>query len=456
MKKAALHNLGCKVNEYETEAMEQLLVSAGYEIVPFTEKADLYIVNTCTVTNTADRKSRQMLHKARQTNPEAVIAAAGCYVNETGDRLLEDGAVDLIIGNNEKKNLLQILSDYENDPGQKKAAVPDIACEKEYEMLSIDRAWERTRAFLKIQDGCNQFCAYCLIPYVRGRVRSRREEDILKEAEKLAAGGVQEIVLSGIHISSYGMDFDHPGKNLRTPEASEKWTNHHLLSLIRKLRAIEGVRRIRLGSLEPGIITKEFVQQIAAFPEICPQFHLSMQSGCLATLQRMNRRYTPEEFAAAVMLLRKYFTLPAITTDIIAGFPGETQEEFEDTLRFVEKVHFAKTHIFKYSKRKGTAACELPDQVTEAMKTARSKALLSLDRQNRKAYVTELKIFPVEVLFEEQTEVAGMNYWIGHTMENVQALMASEDNLANRILRCRILMVTDEGYALCAAEERKS
>jgi threonylcarbamoyladenosine tRNA methylthiotransferase MtaB len=453
MKRAALHNLGCKVNEYETEAMEQLLVSAGYKIVPFTDSADLYIVNTCTVTNTADRKSRQMLHKAKQKNPDAVVVAAGCYVNEVKEKLLEDPAVDIIIGNNEKKNLLKILQDYTADPSHGNEAVPEIGEERSYEKLAITRTYDRTRAFVKIQDGCNQFCSYCLIPYVRGRVRSRQMPDILDEVDALVKNGVKEIVLSGIHISSYGLDFDNPDRNVRTPDASEGKTNRYLLSLIRGIQRAEGVQRVRLGSLEPGIVTREFVQQIAAFPTLCPQFHLSMQSGCDETLKRMNRRYTTEEFARAAELLRRYFTLPAITTDIIAGFPGETEEEFGETLRFVEGMHFAKTHIFKYSRRSGTAADALPDQVTEAVKNARSKALLSLDRQNRKSYAEALKEFPVEVLFEDQMERAGMLYWTGHTQENVPAILASEKNLSNTIMKCGIISVTEEGYVLCEAAE---
>ncbi|MCI1722172.1 MAG: tRNA (N(6)-L-threonylcarbamoyladenosine(37)-C(2))-methylthiotransferase MtaB [Lachnospiraceae bacterium] len=452
MKRAALHNLGCKVNEYETAAMEQMLVSAGYEIVPFTEAADLYVVNTCTVTNTADRKSRQMLHKAKQANPSAVVVAAGCYVNEVKEKLLEDPAVDIIIGNNEKKNLLKILKEYEEDPARGKEAVPEISSEDSYERLSVTRTYDRTRAFVKIQDGCNQFCSYCAIPYVRGRVRSRRAEDILEEVSALAENGVKEIVLSGIHISSYGLDFDEPGRNVRTPEASEEKTNLHLLELIRALQKMKDVHRIRLGSLEPGIVTREFVQQAAAFPLLCPQFHLSLQSGCDATLKRMNRRYTTEEYEKAVVLLRRYFTLPAITTDIIAGFPGETEEEFAETLRFAEKIHFAKTHVFKYSRRRGTAADVLPDQVTEAVKTARSKALMSLDRQNRFAYARALSEFPAEVLFEDRMEMAGISYWTGHTEENVTAVMASEKDLSNTIVRCRILSVTEEGYVLCEAD----
>lgn len=450
-KRAAFHNLGCKVNEYETEAMRQILEDAGYRIVPFEDKADLYIVNTCAVTGVADRKSRQMLHKARQMNPSAIVAAAGCYAEEAKEKLLDDPAVDLVIGNNEKAQLLKILKDYEADTGNRDF-VPGIVSAKTFDKLSIKSTPDRTRAFVKIQDGCNQFCSYCLIPYVRGRVRSRNPLSVTEEVRSLVKNGTREIVLSGIHISSYGLDFDHPGQNIQTPYASEEKTNEHLLALIRSVADIEGVRRIRLGSLEPGIITEQFAAELAGIPTLCPQFHLSMQSGCDATLKRMNRRYTKEEFALKCEILRRAFPYPAITTDIITGFPGETEKEFRETLQFVEAIHFSKTHIFKYSRRKGTAAYDMPDQVTDALKSARSRALMAIDRQNKQKYAEHLGLYTVEVLFEDMVTRAGITYWQGFTREYVPAIMASEKNLANEIRICKILDVTQDGDVLCAEE----
>ena len=334
MKKAALHNLGCKVNAYETEAMQQMLEQAGYEIVPFDEKADLYIVNTCTVTNIADRKSRQMLHRAKKQNPEALVVAAGCYVQAAEEELKADGAVDLLIGNNRKKDLLSILEAYE--AGVEEDAVIDIGRTKEYESLFVTQTAEHTRAYVKVQDGCNQFCSYCIIPYARGRVRSRRREEVCEEIRKLAQAGYQEVVLTGIHLSSYGLDME--GENL--------------LSLIASVHEIEGIRRIRLGSLEPRIITEEFAKALAGMEKICPHFHLSLQSGCDATLKRMNRRYTAKEYKEACELLRRVFDRPALTTDVIVGFPGETEEEFNQTLSFLREIRRFETHVFKYSRRR--------------------------------------------------------------------------------------------------------
>ena len=451
MPKAAFHNLGCKVNEYETEAMKQQLIGAGYEIVPFDETADVYVVNTCTVTQMADRKSRQMLHKARQKNPEAVIVAAGCYVQEAGERLLKEDSVDIVVGNNEKSRLAEILKEYAKAPEVARQFVPDINTEKDYESLFLEKPVDRTRAFMKIQDGCNQFCSYCLIPYVRGRVRSRFRKDVLDEAETLASNGVQEIVLTGIHISSYGLDWTARGAaGARTPDASEQKTNMALLELIEALGAIEGIRRIRLGSLEPGIVTGEFARRLAGCEKVCPQFHLSMQSGCDATLKRMNRRYTTADFAQSVERLRQVFDRPAITTDIIAGFPGETEREFEMTMAFVESIRFAKTHIFKYSRREKTVAYDLPDQVPETVKTRRSQALIELDRSMQKAYIKSIIDKKLEVLFEEKTEMSGMTYWKGHTKENLPSVLASEEDLENRILNCRYLAAAPDGAILVA------
>ena len=351
-KKAALHNLGCKVNAYETEAMQQILENAGYEIVPFTEYADVYVVNTCSVTNMADRKSRQMLHKAKKMNPDAIVVGAGCYVQTKEAEALLDDTVDIVIGNNKKHELLSMLEAYENDHG-KCGNVIDINHEKqEYEEMFLERTAEHTRAFIKVQDGCNQFCSYCIIPFARGRVRSRSRDSVLDEVKTLSANGYKEVVLTGIHLSSYGIDCDD-----------------NLLSLILAIHEVEGIERIRLGSLEPRIITEEFAQTIAKLPKMCPHFHLSLQSGCNATLKRMNRRYTAEEYYEKCQLLRKYFDNPALTTDVIVGFPGETEEEFKITEEYLKKIHFYEMHIFKYSVREGTKAAVMPDQVPEQKKT---------------------------------------------------------------------------------------
>lgn len=375
MKKVALHNLGCKVNAYETEAMQEMLEKAGYEIVPFKEGADIYIINTCTVTNIADRKSRQMLHRARRMNPAAVVVAAGCYVQAQEEKQEVDPCIDIVIGNNKKQDLLKILQEYENEHAEKEAARPnavsvremlDINHTKEYEPLRLSKTGEHTRAYIKVQDGCNQFCSYCIIPFARGRVRSRAKADVLEEVRRLAENGYQEVVLTGIHLSSYGIDLEE---------------TESLLSLIRAVHEVRGIRRIRLGSLEPRIITEEFVQELASLEKICPHFHLSLQSGCDTTLKRMNRRYSSEEYFEKCLLLRKYFDNPALTTDVIVGFPGETEEEFEQSRAFVDKVDFYETHIFKYSKRQGTKAAVMENQVPEQVKAQRSDNLLALNEK---------------------------------------------------------------------------
>ena len=428
MKKAALHNLGCKVNAYETEAMQELLEQNGYEIVPFQEGADIYIINTCTVTNMADRKSRQMIHRAKKMNPDAIVVAAGCYVQaqENSDKI--DECIDIVIGNNKKQNLIEILEEYEQKRKEADGVfvqqeVIDINHTKEYEELHLTKTAEHTRAYIKVQDGCNQFCTYCIIPYMRGRVRSRRKEEVVEEVSALAANGYKEVVLTGIHLSSYGVDFE------------EKET---LLSLIQAVHAIEGIERIRLGSLEPRIITEEFASALSALTKICPHFHLSLQSGCEETLKRMNRRYSAEEYFEKCMLLRKYFENPALTTDIIVGFPGETEEEFEESRAFVEKVNFYETHIFKYSKRQGTKAAVMPNQVPEPEKTKRSNTLLALDERNRKAYEEQFAGKETEILVEEQMEKDGKTYWIGHTKEYIRLAILSDENLSGRLLRVTV------------------
>ncbi|BFL21282.1 tRNA (N(6)-L-threonylcarbamoyladenosine(37)-C(2))-methylthiotransferase MtaB [Mediterraneibacter gnavus] len=422
MKKVALHNLGCKVNAYETEAMQEMLEHAGYEIVPFQEGADIYVINTCTVTNIADRKSRQMLHRARKMNPDAVVVAAGCYVQAQAEKQVIDPCIDIVLGNNKKQDLLTALQAYEEAHGDLREVI-DINHTKEYENLHLTKQGEHTRAYIKVQDGCNQFCSYCIIPYARGRVRSRAKEDVVAEVTDLAKNGYQEVVLTGIHLSSYGIDFEN---------------EDNLLSLIRAVHEIEGIKRIRLGSLEPRIITEEFVQAIAALPKMCPHFHLSLQSGCNETLKRMNRRYTSEEFYEKCEILRKYFEKPALTTDVIVGFPQETEEEFETTYEFLKKICFYETHIFKYSKREGTKAAVMQGQIPEQIKAKRSARLIELGEENRRAYEESFLGKTVEVLVEEKSDVNGKEMWTGHTKEYMKIALESEKNLQNCILNVQI------------------
>ena len=415
--KVALHNLGCKVNAYETEAMQQMLEAAGYEIVPFEPGADIYVINTCSVTNIADRKSRQMLHKAKKMNPDAIVVAAGCYVQADTKKAEADASIDIIIGNNKKQELIPILESYRTGH-QKTTECVDINHTKEYENLEIDRTEEHTRAYLKVQDGCNQFCTYCIIPYARGRIRSKKTEDVVNEVKRLAASGCQEVVLTGIHLSSYGKE---------RPEDQE-----NLLTLIQAVHQVDGIERIRLGSLEPGIITEEFAVAISSLPKVCPHFHLSLQSGCTTTLKRMNRRYTAEEYREKCEILRKYYPAPALTTDVITGFPGETEEEFEESRSFVDSIHFYETHIFPYSKREGTKAAGMPDQLTEQVKKERSRILIALGKEHQREYMEQFLGQEKEVLFEEQQTVEGQEYWTGHTMEYLKIAVISEENLENK------------------------
>ena len=425
MKKAALHNLGCKVNAYETEAMQEMLEKAGYEIVPFREGADIYIINTCTVTNIADRKSRQMLHRARKMNPDAIVVAAGCYVQAQAEKEEVDPCIDIVLGNNRKKDLIAVLEEYQ----QKKAGgecleeVEDISRTREYESLSLTRPGDHTRAYIKVQDGCNQFCTYCIIPYARGRVRSREIDDVIREVRALAENGYREVVLTGIHLSSYGIDFDG---------------ERHLLELIRAVHRVDGICRIRLGSLEPGIITEEFAQALAALPKMCPHFHLSLQSGCDATLKRMNRRYTSGEYEEKCRILRKYFDRPALTTDVIVGFPGETEEEFRQSMEFVDKVDFYETHIFKYSRREGTKAAVMEDQISEQVKAKRSALMISLGERKRQAYEESFIGSEVEVLVEEPDTINEKEVQTGHTKEYIKVALESGEDLRNQIVKVRI------------------
>lgn len=433
MRKAALHNLGCKVNAYETEAMQQLLEEAGYEIVPFQEKADVYVINTCSVTNIADRKSRQMLHRAKKMNPDAVVVAAGCYVQAAGEELKKDAAIDVIIGNNRKKDLVPLLDEYFAGKHVEEDSLIDIGKTREYEALHINKIADHTRAFIKIQDGCNQFCSYCIIPYTRGRVRSRKPEEIMEEIKGLVDRGYQEVVLTGIHLSSYGLDLD----------------GITLLDLMVKIDKIQGLERLRLGSLEPRIVTEEFTRTLAGLRTICPHFHLSLQSGCDATLKRMNRRYTTEEYEKGCQILRKYFDRPAITTDVIVGFPQETEEEFARTVEFLKRIHFYEMHVFKYSRRAGTRAADMPGQLTENQKGQRSDVLLKLDQEMsleyRRSFLGEEK----EVLMEEKIVIDGTEYLVGHTREYVKAAIPWEEGKKGAMITGTMAsMLNDEVFLL--------
>lgn len=412
--KVALHNLGCKVNAYEIEAMQQLLEEAGYEIVPFEPGADIYVINTCTVTNIADRKSRQMLHKAKKMNPEAIVVATGCYVQTGGEKLEKDEAIDLVLGNNQKINIVEALAEYaENKPGHGSHVIK-INQTKEYEELSIDHTAEHVRAYIKVQDGCNQFCTYCIIPYARGHVRSRNIESVLKEVRALAEKGYKEVVLTGIHLSSYGVDF---------PEEKKET----LLSLIRAVHEIEGIRRIRLGSLEPGIVTREFAEGIAALPKVCPHFHLSLQSGCDETLERMNRRYRSGEYRERCELLREVYGNPALTTDVIVGFPQESEEEFRKSYDFVDSIRFYETHIFKYSRRQGTKAAAMDGQLTEAEKSFRSEKMIELHHRHAGDYEKSMLGKNLEVLIEEEYTKNGRTWYLGHSREYIKTAVPKSE-----------------------------
>ncbi|MDD7770156.1 tRNA (N(6)-L-threonylcarbamoyladenosine(37)-C(2))-methylthiotransferase MtaB [Suipraeoptans intestinalis] len=422
MKKAALHNLGCKVNAYETEAIQQMLEKEGYEIVPFREGADIYIINTCTVTNVADRKSRQMLHRARKMNPEAIVVACGCYV-QTEQKEIDD-CIDIVVGNNRKKDILSILKEYEQSREESTRlyqAIPEVEKEEDYEELSIRHTTTHTRAYMKIQDGCNQFCSYCIIPFARGRVRSRKRAQIEEEARQLVQSGCKEIVLTGIHLSSYGLD-----------------TGDTLIDLMESLHQIEGLLRIRLGSLEPRIITEEFVSRLVKLEKVCPHFHLSLQSGCDATLKRMNRRYDTGEYREKCQLLRRFFAEPALTTDIIVGFPGETEEEFAESKRFVDEMDFYETHVFKYSKREGTRAASMAHQVPDGTKADRSSELLELNRKKKQNYESRLLGTTQEVLIEEEVFVNEAPYQVGHTREYVKVGVQTREDLTNRLIPIEI------------------
>ena len=422
MKKVAFHNLGCKVNSYELDGISQMFQKRGYEIVDFAQKADIYVINTCTVTNIADQKSRQMISRAKTKNPEAIVVAAGCYVQNDPDAASKNDSIDIAVGNNHKSEIVDIVEEYirikeeGNDPGKMLGGrtVSDLSIPCEYENISISAPAGHTRAFMKIQDGCNQFCSYCAIPLVRGRVRSRSLDDITDEAKRLAGNGYKEIVLTGIHLSSYGLD------DAYNTFARGQNTNRALLSAIEAVTSVPGIERIRLGSLEPRLMTDEFVKELAQNDKVCPHFHLSLQSGADTVLARMRRHYTTAEYEERVCFIRSMFEHPAITTDVIVGFPGESEEEFEETRMFLDKVNLYECHVFKYSRRKGTEADRMKGQISNADKSARSEILIS-DSNRRKSDFARYYIGrTVEVLTEDTQVYDGIEYTVGYTPEYVK------------------------------------
>lgn len=424
MRKAALHNLGCKVNSYETEAMTQLLKKAGYEIVSFQDQADVYIINTCSVTNMAERKSRQMLHKAKKQNPNAVVVATGCYVQTATEKVAQDLSIDLVVGNNRKKDIVEILNEYyaEKEAGEqvKEEYVIDINHTDEYEDLEISTVTEHTRAHLKIQDGCNNFCSYCIIPYARGRIRSRTMESIKAELERLSASGFKEIVLTGINLSCY----DDNGKKL--------------IDVIEMADNVNGIERIRLGSLDPEVVTEDFVERLGKVKKICPHFHFSLQSGCDKTLKAMNRHYTSDEYYEKCQLIRKYIDNPAFTTDVIVGFPGETEEDYISSREFVKKVKFAELHVFKYSKRDGTVAAKMPNQIDEKIKTLRSEDLIKTGEELTKEFRQAKIGQDTTVLFEEKILLDNKEYWVGHTVDYIKIAVPEKENLEGQIRKVNV------------------
>ncbi len=436
MKKAALHNLGCKVNAYETEAMEELLRKDGFTIVSFDEKADVYVINTCSVTNIADRKSRQMIHKCKKMNPDACVVAAGCYVQNFGKDIADELGADIILGNNKKNDLVDKVHEYFENLGQ--VTGPILDCfdindgKVDYENMLIEKDSEHTRAFVKVQDGCNQFCSYCIIPFARGRIRSRDILDVEKEVTGLAQAGYKEVVITGIHLSSYGTGYDYD-----------------LADLLETVAKIEGVERIRLGSLEPQIVTEEFASRVSKLDKLCPHFHLSLQSGCDTVLKRMNRKYTIEEYTKGVQILRKYFDNPALTTDIIVGFPGETEEEFETTVKYLDDIEFAELHVFAYSKRAGTKAATMPGQITNAVKKERSSKLIAMGNVKTKEYRMAHIGKTLDILFEEKAVIAGEEYFVGFSREYIKcAIKAENKDLSNVILKAKATSLTEDSEYL--------
>ncbi len=429
MKKVAFHTLGCKVNIYETEAMQELMQKAGYSIVDFDDKADIYVVNTCSVTNMADRKSRQMLHKAKKDNPDAVIVAVGCYVQAAAKSIKQDEKIDIIIGNNMKNKIADIINDYyeHQDPNTVDISgdfVLDISKIKEYEEFRVLKHKEHTRAFIKIQDGCNQFCSYCIIPYTRGRVRSRSIEEIEKEVRDLVNVGYKEVILTGIHISSYGLDFEE---------------KIQLIELVERVAKVAGVERLRISSLEPRIITEEFVERLSKLDNFCPHFHLSLQSGSDNTLKAMSRRYDASEFKEGVRLIRKYFDMPALTTDIIAGFPGETEDDFTESLEYIRDIGFFELHVFPYSKREGTKAASMKETLSNKDKTRRVNLLLSMQEPIRRKFLEEKIGKEVEVLIESEFEHENKRYVLGHSKEYIKVALPYIEKARNMIIPAKLI-----------------
>ena len=448
-KTVAFCTLGCKVNQYETDAMRGSFEAEGYEVKEFSQEASVYVINTCTVTNMADRKSRQMMHRAKKKNPDGIIVAVGCYVQAAKEQLEEDTLIDLVIGNNMKSQVVQIVEQYIQDnrhTEDRDAYVADIAHSHEYETMHIETVSEHTRAYIKIQDGCNQFCSYCIIPYARGHVRSRKMEDILQEVRNLTANGYKEIVLTGIHISSYGLDFEHTADE---QEDYGPFKNSALIDLIEALSRIEGLERIRLGSLEPRIITENFVRRLCKVPQICPHFHLSLQSGCDETLKRMNRHYTTALYLEKCGILRQYFDRPALTTDVIVGFPGETEEEFAQTERFLETVHFSDMHIFKYSKRRGTKAADMPNQIDPQIQSVRSEKLIALGERMKDDFLEACKDQEQIVLIEEETEIDGTKYMTGHSKNYIRCAFEMDGLVPNMVIKGTINSKLNEEFVFC-------
>lgn len=423
MRTIAFHNLGCKVNSYELDFMTQKCVELGYEIVEFEQKADIYIVNTCSVTNIADRKSRQMLHKAKKNNPDSIVVAVGCFVQANPEEVMKDEAIDIIVGNNKKKEIFEIIEEYLTkkeaeslDKDLSGSTITDVHnCE--YEEMKVVSSFERSRAYVKIQDGCDRYCTYCIIPYVRGNIRSRKAEDVLAEIREIAIKDYKEIVITGIHISSYGKDFE----NENDPRVN-------LIKLLRDINEIEGIERIRIGSFEPMILSEDFVKDLSLINKLCPHFHISLQSGCDSVLKRMNRHYNANQYYEKVELLRKYFPGCAITTDVIVGFPGETEEEFEVTKDFLKKVKFFETHIFPYSRRKGTIADKMPGQLTAEEKKVRVKELLALDEKESFEFRKSKCNSENNIIVEEIKTIQNKEYYVGHTPEYVMVAI-DKDNL---------------------------
>jgi len=445
-KRASLHNLGCKVNAYELDVMKQLLVEAGYEIVPFTEPADICIINTCTVTNTADRKSRQMLHRARKKNPDAVIVAVGCYVQTADPEKLKAEGIDLCIGNNKKGQIAAILAEYLE--GRKAEYREELRGGCEYEKMHLMQIDSHTRAYIKVQDGCNQFCTYCIIPAARGSVRSRKKEEILEEVHSLAESGVREFVITGIHVSSYGSDFVSKEASMR----ADCFAPELFLELLKEIGEVPGAERIRLSSLEPRIMTEDFVKGLSENPKVCPHFHLSLQSGSDEVLRRMNRHYTAEEYAACTELLRRYFDDPAITTDIIVGFPGETEQMFRETCELAKRVGFYEMHVFPYSKRAGTPAAAMEGQLTEAQKAERLHTLEEIGEKLHEEYLKRQQGKRKEVLFEEERELDGALYLTGQSADYLHVAVRAGAERVGTICSVRIGGPAGNGYLSATLE----